>query len=49
MGVAVASGNFVSRLADITSQIGDETAIEAFYRIQFNPWFYLQPDVQSLS
>lgn len=46
IGIAVASGNFASRLSDITSQIGDETVIEAFYRIQFNPWFYLQPDVQ---
>ena len=45
-GIAVASGNFASRLGDITSQIGDETAIEAFYRVQVTPWFYLQPDVQ---
>lgn len=46
LGVAVGSGNFASRLADITSQIGSETAIETFYRIQLTPWFYLQPDVQ---
>lgn len=45
-GVAVASGNFAPRLGDITSQIGSETALEAFYRIQVTPWFYLQPDVQ---
>lgn len=45
-GIAVASGTFASRLGDITSQIGNETAIEAFYRIQVTPWFYLQPDVQ---
>lgn len=45
-GIAVASGNFATRLADITSQVGDETVLEAFYRIQVTPWFYFQPDVQ---
>lgn len=45
-GIAVASGTFASRLGDIASQIGSETAIEAFYRVQVTPWFYLQPDVQ---
>jgi porin len=45
-GIAVGSGNFASRLSDVTSQIGDETALEAFYRVQVTPWFYLQPDVQ---
>lgn len=45
-GIAVASGSFASRLGDVTSQIGSETAIEAFYRVQVTPWFYLQPDVQ---
>lgn len=48
-GIAVASGNFASRLADITSQIGDETAIEAFYKVQLTPWVYIQPDVQFIS
>lgn len=48
-GIAVASGNFASRLGDITSQVGDETAIEVFYRAQVTPWFYLQPDVQFIS
>lgn len=45
-GIAVASGTFASRLANLTSQVGNETAVEAFYRIQLTPWFYLQPDVQ---
>lgn len=49
IGVAVASGNFAPRLGDITSQVGAETAVEAFYRIQVTPWFYLQPDVQFIS
>lgn len=48
-GIAVASGNFAPRLGDITSQIGSETAVEAFYRFQVTPWFYLQPDVQFIS
>ncbi len=48
-GIGVASGTFASRLANITSQVGDETAIEAFYRIQFTPWFYLQPDIQFIT
>jgi len=46
VGIAVASGNFTSRLANITSQVGSETAVELFYRAQITPWFYLQPDVQ---
>lgn len=46
IGIAVASGNFASRLGDITSQVGDETVIEAFYRVHITPWFYMQPDVQ---
>lgn len=45
-GIGVASGNFASRLGDITSQVGSETAIECFYRVQITPWFYLQPDIQ---
>lgn len=49
-GVAVASGRFASRLSyvgyDDTNRVGSETVLEAFYRIQFNPWFYLQPDIQ---
>lgn len=45
-GLAVASGTFASRLGDISSQIGNETAIEAFYRFYISKWFYLQPDVQ---
>lgn len=49
VGIAVASGKFAARLGDITSQIGDETAVEAFYRFQVTPWFYLQPDVQFIS
>lgn len=49
IGVAIGSGNFAPRLGDITSQVGDETAIEAFYRVQVTPWFYLQPDVQFIS
>ena len=48
-GIAVASGSFAPRLGDITSQVGDETAVEAFYRLQLTPWFYLQPDVQFIS
>lgn len=50
LGVAVANGNFASRLAnigpDVGSRVGSETVFEAFYRIQVKPWFYLQPDVQ---
>lgn len=45
-GIAVGSGTFAKRLGDITSQIGDETSIEAFYKLQLTPWLYLQPDVQ---
>lgn len=48
-GVAVASGTFAPRLGDMISAVGDETAIEAFYRVQVTPWFYLQPDVQFIS
>lgn len=48
-GVAGASGNFASRLGDLASIVGDETAIEAFYRVQITPWFYLQPDVQFIT
>lgn len=46
VGIAVGSGTFAARLGDITSQIGNETALEMFYRVQVTPWFYLQPDVQ---
>lgn len=46
VGIAFANGSFATRLGDITSQVGSETVAEAFYRIQINPWFYLQPDVQ---
>lgn len=49
IGIAVGSGNFAPRLGDITSQVGDETAVEAFYRVQLSPWMYLQPDVQLIS
>lgn len=45
-GIAVGSGNFAPRLGDITSQVGSETVVEAFYRVHVNKWFYLQPDVQ---
>lgn len=49
-GVAVASGSFASRLgnvgSDYLSRAGSETVVEAFYRAQITPWFYLQPDVQ---
>lgn len=45
-GLAAASGTFAARLGDISSQIGNETAIEAFYRFYISKWFYLQPDVQ---
>lgn len=49
-GVAVGSGNFSSRLGNVGSdygtQVGSETAVEVFYRLQISPWFYLQPDVQ---
>lgn len=48
-GVAIASGSFAPRLGDITSQVGDETVVEAFYRVQVSPWFYLQPDVQFIT
>lgn len=47
-GLACGSGTFASRLGDITSQVGSETVVEAFYRAQLTPWFYLQPDVQFL-
>lgn len=49
IGLAAASGTFAPRLGDITSQVGDETALEAFYRVQITPWFYLQPDVQFIT
>lgn len=49
IGIAIANGTFAQRLGDITSQVGDETAIEVFYRFQVTPWFYLQPDVQFIS
>ena len=49
-GIAVGSGRFASRLGDMSyedgGRIGSETVVEAFYRAQINPWFYLQPDVQ---
>ena len=49
-GIAIASGNFASRLGDVGSdygsRVGSETAVECFYRVQVTPWFYLQPDVQ---
>lgn len=49
-GIAIANGSFATRLnnlgADEISRCGSETVFEAFYRVQFNPWFYLQPDVQ---
>lgn len=48
-GLAVASGSFASRLGDMVGMVGDETAIEAFYRVQVTPWFYLQPDVQFIT
>jgi porin len=46
LGIGVASGNFASRLGDITGQVGSETVVECFYRAQITPWAYLQPDVQ---
>lgn len=46
IGIGVASGSYAARLGDITSQVGSETALEAFYRFQITPWFYMQPDVQ---
>ena len=45
-GIAVASGAFANRLGDIASIEGSETAIEAFYKVQVNNWFYIQPDIQ---
>ena len=49
-GLAVASGFFAPRLGDVGAdygnRIGSETVLEAFYRVQVTPWFYLQPDVQ---
>lgn len=49
-GLAVGSGSFAPRLGDVGSdygnRVGSETVIEAFYRVQVNKWFYLQPDVQ---
>lgn len=49
-GIAVASGFFAPRLGDVGAdygnRIGSETVLEAFYRVQISPWFYLQPDVQ---
>lgn len=49
-GIAVGSGRFASRLSDLTydngGKVGNETVVEAFYRLQVSPWFYLQPDVQ---
>lgn len=49
-GIAVGTGRFASRLADLTydngGKVGNETVVEAFYRLQVSPWFYLQPDVQ---
>jgi porin len=49
-GLAVGSGRFAPRLNNIGSdyggRIGSETVVEAFYRMQISPWFYLQPDVQ---
>lgn len=49
VGIAVANGMFAPRLGDAVSVVGSETAIEAFYRVQVTPWFYLQPDVQFIS
>lgn len=50
VGIALANGNFASRLAGVGSdygvRVGSETVLEAFYRVQVNSWFYLQPDVQ---
>lgn len=50
VGIALANGTFASRLnnvgADYGVRNGSETVLEAFYRVQVNPWFYLQPDVQ---
>lgn len=48
-GIAVASGAFAGRLGDITSQVGSETSLEAFYRIQLTPWFFMQPDIQFIT
>lgn len=50
-GIALANGTFASRLGDVgsdygTTRSGSETVLEAFYRVQVSPWFYLQPDVQ---
>lgn len=46
MGVGMAMANFSTRLTDIDGRGGQETALEVFYRIQINKWFYLQPDFQ---
>lgn len=52
-GVAVGSGRFASRLNyvgfDETNRVGSETVVEAFYRVQVTPWFYLQPDIQYIA
>lgn len=49
-GIAVGSGNFAARLNNIFYSLGgrtgNETVIEAFYRVFITKWFYLQPDVQ---
>lgn len=49
-GIAIANGFFAPRLGDVgadyVNRSGSETVVEAFYRIQFTPWFYMQPDVQ---
>lgn len=49
-GIAVGCGNFASRLNNITyaagGRMGNETVVEAFYRVFITKWFYLQPDVQ---
>lgn len=49
-GIAVGSGNFATRLSNMSydngGRVGSETVVEAFYRFYVNRWFYLQPDVQ---
>lgn len=50
VGIAVGTGNFASRLNNLTyadgGKIGNETVLEGFYRLFITKWFYLQPDVQ---
>lgn len=49
-GIAVGNARFAPRLNELSpdndGRVGSEAVVEAFYRFQVSPWFYLQPDVQ---